>query len=71
MGNIPLAAKGARSVEPPTVAPVPAPPKNRLVRPHAAQQTQRYKGREHEVQRLVRDLAALAAKHRSARRINP
>lgn len=66
MGKTPLAAKGARSVELSMVAPVPAPPKSRLVRPRVAQQSPPSRGREHEVQRLIRDLAALAAKHRSS-----
>jgi hypothetical protein len=40
---------------------VPAPPTNPLATPLAAQQASQCKGREHEVQRLIRDLAALAA----------
>ncbi|CCQ45100.1 hypothetical protein ARTSIC4J27_1033 [Pseudarthrobacter siccitolerans] len=62
--NSPLEATETRSVEPRTAAPMPAPPKTRLVRPCAAQQSRPSRGREHEVQRLIRDLAALAANPR-------
>jgi hypothetical protein len=62
--NTSLAAKGERSAELPTLVPVPAPPKSRLAKPRAVQQTPLSRGREHEVQRLIRDLAALAAKRR-------
>jgi hypothetical protein len=64
--DISLAAKGERSAELPTFAPVPAPPKSRLAKHRAVQQAPLTGGREHEVQRLIRDLAALAAKHRPA-----
>ncbi|MDQ0922365.1 hypothetical protein QF038_000873 [Pseudarthrobacter sp. W1I19] len=60
----PLAAEEARSAEPPMAPPVPAPPKTRLVRPRPAQQARPIRNREHEVRRLILDLAALAAKHR-------
>lgn len=44
--------------------PVPGPPKRPLERPRAAQQIPTASRREHEVRRLIRDLAALAASHR-------
>lgn len=47
-------------------APVPGPPKTHLVRPRPVQQTRPSAGREHEIQRLIRDLAALAARRRGS-----
>ncbi|MEW1921362.1 hypothetical protein [Pseudarthrobacter oxydans] len=49
-----------------TQAPVPAPPIKPLVAPRAVQQASTCRGREHEVQRLIRDLAALAASRRGS-----
>lgn len=49
-----------------TQAPVPAPPIKPLVAPRAVQQASICRGREHEVQRLIRDLAALAASRRGS-----
>lgn len=66
--NSPLGATEARFVEPQMVVPVPAPPKSRFVRPRAAPQNPPSRGREHEVRRLIRDLAALAAKHHASAR---
>jgi hypothetical protein len=43
------------------VRPAPAPPSNELAQPRSLPQLPARKGREHEVQRLIRDLAALAA----------
>ncbi|BCW75531.1 hypothetical protein NicSoilB11_18560 [Arthrobacter sp. NicSoilB11] len=57
----PLAAKDEHTVTPP----VPAPPVGPLARPSTVQQTSRSSRREHEVQRLIRDLAVLADNHRA------
>ncbi|MDP9988857.1 hypothetical protein J2S98_004046 [Arthrobacter oryzae] len=43
--------------------PLPAPPRKPLARPRAIQQNSASMRREHEVQRLIRDLGALAASH--------
>jgi hypothetical protein len=45
-------------------APVPAPPRTRLAKPKAVAQTPRSARREHEMQQLIRDLAALASNRR-------
>lgn len=44
-----------------TVQAVPAPPGKHLARPRPVPQIPARKGREHEVRRLIRDLAELAA----------
>jgi hypothetical protein len=63
--NNPLTGKEARTVAPPKGGfAVPAPPRKPLARPMAVQPASRSGRREHEVQRLIRDLAALAAKPR-------
>jgi len=46
------------------VVPVPGPPRKPLARPRAIQQNSASMRREHEVQRLIRDLAVLAASRR-------
>lgn len=43
------------------VRPVPAPPKRPLPPPRAVSDAPAAKGREHEVRRLIRDLAEMAA----------
>lgn len=40
--------------------PVPTPPHERLVRPRLVEQSPRAARREHEVQQVIRDLAALS-----------
>ncbi|WP_142121599.1 hypothetical protein [Arthrobacter sp. SLBN-122] len=61
----PLTPKDARAAAPGMGGPpVPAPPKQPLVAPNAVHQTSTSRGREHEVQRLIRDLAVLAATRR-------
>lgn len=61
----PRTAKEARTEIPPrNRAPVPAPPKNPLAKPCLVQPTPRSARREHEVQRVIRDLEALAAVRR-------
>ncbi|MDQ0825968.1 hypothetical protein QFZ60_002141 [Arthrobacter sp. B2I5] len=61
----PLTPKDARAAAPGMGgSPVPAPPKQPLVAPNAVHQTSTSRGREHEVQRLIRDLAVLAATRR-------
>lgn len=62
MSSIPLTAKEARIEG----APVPAPPNKPLVKPRTVQQTSVGRRREHEIQRLIRDLATLATNPRAA-----
>lgn len=60
----PAASDEGQAFAPPgKKAPVPAPPTALLARPRVVEQSARSKSREHEVQRLIRDLAALAATH--------
>ncbi len=64
-GNL-VASNEAPAYSPPANgAPVPAPPTAPLARPRVVEQSARSKSREHEVQRLILDLAALAASHRA------
>lgn len=58
------AASEALTTPPVNGAPVPTPPKTPLRMPRVVDQTPRSRSREHEVQRLIRDLAALADTHR-------
>lgn len=45
--------------------PVPAPPRNPLARPRLVEHAPRSARREHEVQRVIRELAALAERPRT------
>ncbi|MGF9646378.1 hypothetical protein AAIH32_00255 [Pseudarthrobacter oxydans] len=56
MSSIPPTAKDVRIGD----TPVPAPPTKPLVTPRAVQQISLARRREHEVQRVIRDLATLA-----------
>lgn len=63
--GIPQANAEASSAAPARrVVPVPAPPGKPLARPRLIQQNSACMRREHEVQRLIRDLAVLAASRR-------
>jgi hypothetical protein len=63
--SVPAAAREGLPVPPPrSLTPVPAPPSPRPARLSGVQQTPPSARREHEVQRLIRDLASLAATHR-------
>lgn len=64
--RIPVGAEEASTVPTPRDrGPVPAPPRMPLAKPRAGQQTPRSRYREHEVQRLIRDLADLADSERA------
>lgn len=61
----PLTPKEARAAAPGEGgSPVPAPPKQNSVTTSAGYQSSSSRGREHEVQRLIRDLGVLAARNR-------
>lgn len=60
--SIPVTANESTTAPLPVArAPIPAPPK----KSRAVPQTPHFNRREHEVQRLIRDLAALAASNRA------
>lgn len=58
--SMPGNEEASSEVSPKGRIPVPAPPSKPLARAHLVQQSQRSARREHEVQRVIRDLAALA-----------